>query len=408
MAVANGFGKVVTSGSSFMYDTGDTVNSYKGKPGYNVLGTPVAWIGNNNGTYFKTTIGTTTVNIPAIGTREVSFVDILNNYPNSNNCCPSLYRYGDWGITTGVTGNTLYTYSIIYKTNSGYTHPNFMYRYEFNGGSYITEVGVFDNAKRIDLGDGWYQAYNTFTTNASTNTLYLGMWYYQYNVQDTVYLYKASLTQGNHVFPPEQFIPPSTTRSATQGLLPVVSDSSLNISTVSFDSNAQMYFDGTDDYFDVPNNSTLQIADNITIEAIIKVNSSNIGDVKVLANKYHSVGWELILGSSGEFVLGGRNGDGQYYSSNSGVVIADNTYHHIVAIKSGLLWQTYVDGNLKSSITANSIGTLSNSGDVQIGREGTYYYPAMHLPIFKIYNRALTLSEVKQNYNKYKTRFNLP
>jgi hypothetical protein len=25
-----------------------------------------------------------------------------------------------------------------------------MYRYEFNGGSYITEVGVFDNAKRID------------------------------------------------------------------------------------------------------------------------------------------------------------------------------------------------------------------------------------------------------------------
>ena len=31
MAVANGFGKVVTSGSVFMYDTGDTINSYKGK-----------------------------------------------------------------------------------------------------------------------------------------------------------------------------------------------------------------------------------------------------------------------------------------------------------------------------------------------------------------------------------------
>ena len=32
MAVANGFGKTVTSGSVFMYDTGDTVNSYIGEP----------------------------------------------------------------------------------------------------------------------------------------------------------------------------------------------------------------------------------------------------------------------------------------------------------------------------------------------------------------------------------------
>jgi len=30
MAVANGFGKVATSGLVFMYDTGDTINSYIG------------------------------------------------------------------------------------------------------------------------------------------------------------------------------------------------------------------------------------------------------------------------------------------------------------------------------------------------------------------------------------------
>lgn len=35
MAVANGYGKVVTSGSVFMYDTGDTFNSYKGEPTFN-------------------------------------------------------------------------------------------------------------------------------------------------------------------------------------------------------------------------------------------------------------------------------------------------------------------------------------------------------------------------------------
>lgn len=39
--------------------------------------------------------------------------------------------------------------------------------------------------------------------------------------------------------------------------------------------------------------------------------------------------------------------------------------------------------------------------------EGSGYYPNMELPIFRIYNRALTAQEVKQNYQQYKTRFNL-
>ena len=413
MAVANGYGKVVTSGSVFMYDTGDVFNSYKGQPGTNIT----TGAGRNYNGYSKTTYETNVffesngytevVNIPALGPTTVQSVEINNSAPGYQ-CCPNLFNYtGGWMSSIWIPGQT-YSYQIIYKCASGYTGPNFMYHYEYNSSEgYLTEYGVFDPNKQESLGDGWYHAWNTFTVQPTAAKGYTGLWYYQYNVADKVSIAAVSISPGNTIRPPREIIPSGTTRSATQGLLPIVSNSSINLSTVSFDSNAQMYFDGTDDYFDIPNNSSLQIVDNITIEAIIKANPSNIGDVKVLANKYYSVGWELILGSSGEFVLGGRNGDGQYYSSNSGVVIADNTYHHIVAIKSGLLWQTYVDGNLKSSITANTIGTLSNSGDVQIGREGSGYYPAMHLPIFKIYDRALSSSEVKQNYNKYKTRFNL-
>ena len=36
MAVAQGYGKTVTSGSVFAYDTGDTVNSYRGEPTTNL------------------------------------------------------------------------------------------------------------------------------------------------------------------------------------------------------------------------------------------------------------------------------------------------------------------------------------------------------------------------------------
>jgi hypothetical protein len=39
---------------------------------------------------------------------------------------------------------------------------------------------------------------------------------------------------------------------------------------------------------------------------------------------------------------------------------------------------------------------------------GTGYEMNGYLPVVKIYNRALTAGEVIDNYNHYKTRFNLP
>ena len=404
MPTSSGPNTLGESNLVFAYDTGDVSNSYRGKPGYNVLGTPYAWVGNSTATYFKTNVSTTTVNIPAIGTREVATVSILNDYPNSGNCCPSLWRYGDWGITNGVVGNTLYTYSIIYKTNSGYTHPNFMYRYEYNGGSYILETGVFDTAKRIDLGDGWYQAYNTFTTNASTNVMYLGMWYYQYGVQDTVYLYKVSLTQGTHTFPPEQIIPPSTTRSVTQGLLPVIGNSTIDLTNVSFDSNAQMVFDGTNDY----------IATSTAIPCNFGTGDFTV-EVMIYPQSFASYTHMVALPSQSTFALKANITDGAIYyydpafttyGSTSGWTLTLNQWNHVVLVRSGNTAYGYLNGVLKGSKVGFNTN-FSSTQIVNIGNGGTSEYTQKEVDIIRIYNRALTAQEVTQNYQQYKTRFNL-
>ena len=73
MGIAQGYSKIATNGLVFTYDTGDPRNSYKGKPAYNVIGDPYPWVGNNNANYdpgyfFYTSVGTETVNIPALGT----------------------------------------------------------------------------------------------------------------------------------------------------------------------------------------------------------------------------------------------------------------------------------------------------------------------------------------------------
>lgn len=402
MAVANGYGKVVTSGSVFMYDTGDTFNSYKGEPTFNYQ-----WNGGSEVTpsYSDWTGALPPINVtgtPNQGPIQGAKTWQFNKNGSSNQWHGWEATYG--GIWTGNSGD-IWTTSYWYKTTAPAGISSFGIGYFYKPDwSAPFNTSILANQNSIIADGQWHYNYTVtqFNENYSNAIIVDGpSWGYSDQV-GTLFINGLQWEKKSH---PTPFAYGS--RSATQGLLPLVGNSTLNISTVSFDSNAQMYFDGTDDYFDIANNSSLQIADNITIEAIVKVNSSNIGDIKVLANKYHSNGWELLLGSSGNFILAGRNDDGQYYVSDSGIVIADNTYHHIVAIKSGLLWQTYVDGNLKSSTTANSIGTLSNSGNIQIGREGSGYYPAMYLPIFKIYNRTLLSSEIKQNYNKYKTRFNL-
>jgi hypothetical protein len=198
-----------------------------------------------------------------------------------------------------------------------------------------------------------------------------------------------------------QFTPAETTRSATQGLLPLTSNTSINLSSVSFDSNAQIVFDGTDDTISISSYSAMELVDNVSIEYVyMRLSTDSILDV--IANKYHNTGWELFCTTSNTFALAGRNGDGTYYStSNAAYTIQSNKYYHLVAIKEGLSWRLYVNGELYASLTANSIGTWSNTGILQIGGEGSGYFPNMKLPVLKIYNRVLKESEISRNFKKF-------
>jgi hypothetical protein len=362
----------------FSYDVGDTLNSYKGEPTVNY------WDGVQYSVYNQDATNYRNQSTPLPPTPGYEVVKVVSNTPGS------------------------YGHSILWKApypnNNVATITNSIYAW-LESGTYV-QVGqhwfpwYYGTQKYIPAGQ-WVRISETYAINEGNS---YGVAALTYSTDGVAYFTMPQYEYKSHITP---YIGASQTRSATQGLLPLVSNSTINLSNVSFDSNAQIYFDGTDDYIDIANNSSLQIVDNITIEIVAKINSSNIGDIKVIANKYSGTGWELLLDSAGKFSLNGRNGDGTYYVSNSQTVVANNNYYHLVAIKSGLLWQTYVNGNLTSSTTATSIGTLSNSAAMQIGREGPGYYPSMYLPIFKVYNVALSPDQVKQNYNQYKSRFNL-
>lgn len=415
MGVAQGYGKIVTSGLVFAYDAKDYRNSYKGAPGTNIAAGPnrnysgASLSTYSNGKLFSSNGYTETVYIPTLGYRTVESVEIYNVYSGygtdgNYNCCPSLFNYAGG---QEFTGSTTYTYQIIYKCESGYTNPNYMYHYEYGPSGYITEYGVHTEGQREHLGDGWYHAWATFTTNAATTSGHKGLWYYQYNVRDKVSIAAVSIIPGTIIRPPLQFIDENTTRSATQSLYDLTGNASLSLTSVSFDSTGDIVFDGTDDTISVSSYPAIELADNVSIEYVyMRLSTDPVLDV--IANKYHSTGWELFCQTGNTFALAGRNGDGTYYStSNAAYTIQNNKYYHLVAIKEGTSWRLYVNGELYASLTAGSVGTWSNTGILQIGGEGNGYFPNMKLPILKIYNKVLTQAEILQNYRHYKSRYNI-
>jgi len=189
------------------------------------------------------------------------------------------------------------------------------------------------------------------------------------------------------------------TRSATQGLIDRTGTATINISNASFDSNAQMTFDGTDDtintgLFSGRNPST----DPFTIEAVVKsditsgsrmwIDATSNGSNQRLYCAYAATGTGNPMGIQGTAW------------SSSGV--NDTDYHHYVIVMDGSVARLYNNGEAHSTrnYTSYQIQALN------IGGRNTYRWLG-YIPIFKLYNRALTAAEVLQNFNATKSRFGL-
>jgi hypothetical protein len=407
-------------GLVFGYDAG--INRFNnGMPGVNITtGFNLRWSGANNaGSTFESNGYEEYVDIPTLGRRLVRSMDIYNDYPNSGNCCPSLFEYG---YSLSVSGNTTYAYQIIYKVNSGYTHPNFMYHYEYNGGSYITEYGVHTTGQREHIGDGWYHAWATFTTNASCNIIHTGLWYYQYNVRDKVSLAAISIVQGSNIRPYQQLIPSATTRKNDESLIDVKRSTTIDVSNVSFNGSGQPTFDGTNDTIEL--GTQLNSYSTPTIEAIFK--STDTGNTSFR----NIVGWGATASGnySGLHIgnITSAYGDESLHVICNGATLQmyvrkghsfyhDNQYHHVVATLSLGANKIYIDGEaqdvyyLNGDINTNSGGfnltnNLSYIGRRSYGTDGIFLG---EIPVVKIYNRPLSATEVYNNYLAYKGRFGI-
>ena len=400
---------ISTNGLVFCYDQAN-IKSYKG-PAVQNLANNISIANTFVNTGYSSTGTTEIVNIPEVGQTTSYRNTIQNNYtvytPNSNHCCPSLHYWG--GIT--VSPSTLYTYLILYKCDSGYTNPNYMYRYEYtsNGGSYVTEGGVHSEANRVHLGSNWYYAWGTFTTQATTNWLgHCGTFYYRYsNIPDNLSVAKVAIIQGNYSgMHPKYWPNTATTRSNTQTILDLTNNNTLTASSLTYNSNGTFSFNGNGNVIDCGNSAIINAISgttNVTVESWVNLSGYGSSGYGVITHKGYPWAW-LMENPNNRMQI-------RFYLSNSGdVSCADssthalNTWYHFVGTYDGTSMKFYRNGELTNTVAGS--GTLGGNGiNMVIGSYGGAYYSQGQIPIVKIYNRTLSAEEVKQNFNAHKERF---
>jgi hypothetical protein len=86
--------------------------------------------------------------------------------------------------------------------------------------------------------------------------------------------------------------------------------------------------------------------------------------------------------------------------------VSVNAWHHIVATYDGSLLRIYRNGSYVSTSSASSGAITNTVKTLTIGVRGGQYFDG-RIGITNIYNRTLSASEIKQNFNSLRARFGL-
>jgi hypothetical protein len=215
---------------------------------------------------------------------------------------------------------------------------------------------------------------------------------------------------------PNSYVSGSTTwrdisRSGNNGTL-------VNGPTFNRSSGGVLNFDGTDECV-LTNTSVITSVTDFTIDIIILYNSSNpvissVFGYGIPPDSNSNLGFMLHAMEGGFYLLISDGTNRPSGVSISGLV--NNSINHLTfVVKSNGVTKAYKNGTFLSTSTPSSFTTINvnSSFIVAMGRD-VRYNTGTSLRHFlggifstKLYNRELTTSEVRQNYNATKTRFGL-
>jgi hypothetical protein len=183
-----------------------------------------------------------------------------------------------------------------------------------------------------------------------------------------------------------------------------------NSPTFSSANGGSIVFDGTDDNIQLGNASTFLPTSAITLNCWAKTNTTT--SYKKLFVTINSgsgpsglQGLYWSLGSDGSYYFGVITNVGTV-DVNQIVSLSTSKYYNFTATYDGSTIKIYLNGSLLNS--GSHSGTINNGGIGRIsGYDNNNESWNGNISTFSIYNRALTATEILQNYNATKTKFGI-
>lgn len=373
------------SGLVFAYDLQDLVNSHIGEPTTNY------WNGNQYSIYNQDATNVRNQISPAPPIPGYEVVKVISNTPGS---------YGHsilWNAT--------------YPNNNTARITNSIYAW-LESGTYV-QVGqhwfpwYYGTPKYIPIGQ-WVRIEESYIINEGNS---YGNAALTYSTDGVAYF---AVPQYEYKSVATTVLGANQTRSNTQGLLDITRNSTIDLANMSF--VAQNFdqqghpttprFDGTDDYLSIGPSSNLNITNEMSVFAMIKLTDIS--------------GWDGIFGtfSGGGFVhfqlyLGGLNC--YVYGPNAGYDRIDGSkcqlrvgeWYEVGMTFGGNTLTLYLNGvALPTRVTGNG-SSISGTSDVSIGRVyDSGRYLGGEIANVRVYNRELSQVEVSSNYLVSKKKFN--
>lgn len=408
-------GKIVTDGLVLALDAGN-IKSFPGEPttnyGYNVGGRPdsvyladnITWI--NSGAFTLNT-NETDISKPIINGLNTSNLRIISGVVTT----VGSIHFG-CAFTT-ISPSTTYNVSVYYRQNSiNATSPYI--RTNINNSSIGTlSYNGSTNTTTWPVNE-WIRISAIGTTQSNENGLYISnyigttvgekIWYFGYQIEQKTY--PTNLVAGTR----------GTTVATGGGLKDLSGNINhgelVNGPTYSSLNGGSISFDGTNDYVKILNNSSINFGSitNFTYSFWIKSTQNTLyaGLIgKVAGGNY---GYDINL-SNGKIITEFRVNTIFHGMDVSSTFLSNGGWWNIVVVFNRTsYYQVYVNSVLDVQTNISTFtGTIDNSGDLFIGGSvpGSITNYLGLMTVVTLHNKALSASEISQNFNATKGRFGL-